>query len=125
MWSGWAPSRQAFAASKGNPAQCLMRFNRSSSSAAIRYPSRSNAADASPWNALSPRMFIPLQSSRAVLEYNQPHLMKKKDRRTHNSLAQVGAPYFGKQPCPAPQVAGSTAVQMDSCSLAFSGQEPL
>jgi hypothetical protein len=47
---GRAPAirRQASIASVGTPAQCLIRRNRSSSTAATSVPSRSNAAETSP-----------------------------------------------------------------------------
>ena len=42
----------------GNPAQCLIRLNRSSSAAATSSPSITRAAAASPWKALSPRIAV-------------------------------------------------------------------
>src|SRR6516225_5574167 len=41
---------------EGNPAQCLTLRNRSSSAAATNFPSRTSAAEESPWKALMPRM---------------------------------------------------------------------
>src|SRR5258708_28240348 len=64
------PSRQARAASAGNPAQCLMRLKRSSSTAATSCPSESSAAEASPWNALRPRMFTNSVGSALLLLVN-------------------------------------------------------
>src|SRR6516162_4821744 len=43
---------------EGNPAQCLTLRNRSSSAAATNLPSRTNAADESPWNELRPRIIM-------------------------------------------------------------------
>src|SRR6185295_2226857 len=52
-----APSvRTARIAPAGKPAQCLTRLSRSSSTPAIRIPSRSSTAAASAWKALTPRM---------------------------------------------------------------------
>ena len=49
--------RHSSMASEGNPATCLMRANRSSSTAATSWPSRTRTADTSPWYALRPMMF--------------------------------------------------------------------
>ena len=53
-----AIARHARIASRGNPATCLIRRKRSSSTAATSTPSRSRTADTSPWYALMPRMNI-------------------------------------------------------------------
>lgn len=53
-----ASARQYAIACAGNPAQCLMRRKRSSSAAATSVPSRTMAADESPWKQLRPRMIM-------------------------------------------------------------------
>src|SRR5262245_51428626 len=45
-------------ASVGKPAQCFTRRKRSSSTAATSWPSRTNAADTSPWYALIPKTYV-------------------------------------------------------------------
>src|SRR5208337_1662666 len=45
-------------AAAGNPAAYFTRLKRSSSTAATRLPSQTSAAEALPWYALIPRMFI-------------------------------------------------------------------
>src|SRR5262249_30190009 len=47
-------------ACEGNPAQCFIRRNLSSSTAAISFPSRTSAAEESAWNAFRPRIIIAL-----------------------------------------------------------------
>src|ERR1700730_7213439 len=47
-------------ACEGNPAQCFIRRNLSSSAAAISLPSRSSAAEESAWKAFRPRIIIAL-----------------------------------------------------------------
>src|SRR5262249_11962241 len=45
-------------ACEGNPAQCFIRRNLSSSAAAISLPSRTSAAEESAWKAFRPRIII-------------------------------------------------------------------
>src|SRR5262245_20651102 len=54
---------------EGNPAQCLTLRNRSSSAAATNLPSRTRAAEESPWKALRPRMIMP--ESASYLQFRQ------------------------------------------------------
>src|SRR5262249_45213498 len=47
-------------ACEGNPAQCFIRRNLSSSAAAMSLPSRTSAAEESAWKAFRPRIIIAL-----------------------------------------------------------------
>src|ERR1700739_993465 len=53
-----------------NPAQCLTLRNRSSSAAATNLPSRTKAAEESPWKALRPRMIM----TEAALYFNRNYV---------------------------------------------------
>src|SRR2546430_13285826 len=66
-------------ASAGNPAAYFTRLKRSSSTAAINRPSQTIAAEAFPWYALIPRIFI----SRFV-SVPQPEVYAARCRRHHS-----------------------------------------
>src|SRR5262249_15628264 len=55
-----ASLKQYVIACEGNPAQCFIRRNLSSSAAAISLPSRTSAAEESAWKAFRPRIIIAL-----------------------------------------------------------------
>src|SRR5260370_15683002 len=74
-----ASLRQYRIACAGNPAAYFTRLKRSSSTAAISLPSQTIAAEAFPWYALIPRIFI----SRFV-SVPQPEVYAARCRRHHS-----------------------------------------